>query len=212
MICVTGNKTLQVTNQELLDMASKFSAVVLDIGTGDGRFVYKQAKANPNKLVIGIDPSQNQLEIYSKKSLKDHLVNTLFLVGAAEDLLAGISNIANEIYINLPWGSLLMHVAGPSDWLIVRLRDLLKINGSLNITFGYSSDTEPKETERLLLEKLDENYIKEKLVQAYTQNGFAFKTSETITKETLKNHETTWSKKLSFGNTRPLYHLIFFKD
>ena len=31
--------------------------VIIDIGTGDGRFVYQSARQNPNKFYIGIDPN-----------------------------------------------------------------------------------------------------------------------------------------------------------
>ncbi len=36
--------------------------VVVDIGTGNGRFVYKNAKKNPTSFYIGIDPvSENMV-------------------------------------------------------------------------------------------------------------------------------------------------------
>ena len=33
------------------------AGVIIDIGTGDGRFVYQSARRNPNKFYIGIDPN-----------------------------------------------------------------------------------------------------------------------------------------------------------
>ncbi|MDQ3258004.1 MAG: hypothetical protein M3R15_29660 [Acidobacteriota bacterium] len=36
--------------------------IVLDIGTGDGRFVYAYARQNPNKFFIGIDANPRPLE------------------------------------------------------------------------------------------------------------------------------------------------------
>ncbi|GAG22056.1 unnamed protein product, partial [marine sediment metagenome] len=35
---------------------------------------------------------------------------------------------------------------------------------------------------------------------------------ETLSKEDLKNFESTWCKKLRFGKDRPLFHLLFQKD
>jgi len=37
--------------------------VIIDIGTGDGRFVYQSARRNPNKFYIGIDPVRDKSEI-----------------------------------------------------------------------------------------------------------------------------------------------------
>jgi tRNA G46 methylase TrmB len=36
-----------------------FEKNFLDIGTGDGRYVYKSALLNPQSLYIGIDPALN---------------------------------------------------------------------------------------------------------------------------------------------------------
>ena len=41
--------------------------VVIDIGTGDGRFVSAAAKENPNKFYIGIDVNVSPLEKISEK-------------------------------------------------------------------------------------------------------------------------------------------------
>jgi tRNA G46 methylase TrmB len=41
--------------------------VVIDIGTGDGRFVYQSARQNPKKFYIGIDPNVRPLEKISEK-------------------------------------------------------------------------------------------------------------------------------------------------
>ena len=41
--------------------------VVIDIGTGDGLFVYECARANPNKFYIGIDANPRPLEKVSEK-------------------------------------------------------------------------------------------------------------------------------------------------
>jgi hypothetical protein len=41
--------------------------VIIDIGTGDGRFVYRSVRRNPNKFYIGIDPNVRPLEKISEK-------------------------------------------------------------------------------------------------------------------------------------------------
>ena len=41
--------------------------MIIDIGTGDGRFVYQSARRNPNKFYIGIDPNTRPLTKISEK-------------------------------------------------------------------------------------------------------------------------------------------------
>jgi 16S rRNA (adenine(1408)-N(1))-methyltransferase len=41
--------------------------VIVDIGTGDGRYVYRSARANPGKFYIGIDVQRRSLGKVSEK-------------------------------------------------------------------------------------------------------------------------------------------------
>lgn len=41
--------------------------VIVDIGTGDGRYVYRSARADPGRFYIGIDPQRKPLEKVSEK-------------------------------------------------------------------------------------------------------------------------------------------------
>ena len=83
---------------------------MIDIGTGDGLFVYECARANPNKFYIGIDPNPRPLEKVSKKihrnPAKGGLPNVLFLQAAIEDLPSELDEVADELHIHFPWGSL----------------------------------------------------------------------------------------------------------
>jgi 16S rRNA (adenine(1408)-N(1))-methyltransferase len=64
--------------------------IVIDIGTGDGLFVFESARQNARKFYIGIDASARPLEKISekihRKPAKGGLPNVLFLHAAVEDL------------------------------------------------------------------------------------------------------------------------------
>ena len=66
---------LQPTTSSNTSMNKKHNKTIIDLGTGDGRFVFKSAQANPNNLYIGIDPSEKQLQAYSKKINTNRLEN-----------------------------------------------------------------------------------------------------------------------------------------
>ncbi len=99
------------------DLTDKFTGegVIVDIGTGDGRFVYQSARENPKKFYIGIDPNVRPLEKISekiyRKPAKGGAPNALFVQAAIEDLPAELDGVADEIHVHFPWGSLLRAVA-----------------------------------------------------------------------------------------------------
>src|ERR1044071_8966443 len=78
--------------------------VIVDIGTGDGRFVYQSARQNPKKFYIGIDANPSQLEKISqkihKKPHKGGLANAIFLQVSVEDLPSELDGVADEVHIH----------------------------------------------------------------------------------------------------------------
>ncbi|MCA1626211.1 MAG: class I SAM-dependent methyltransferase [Acidobacteria bacterium] len=83
--------------------------IILDIGTGDGLFVYQSARRNPNKFFIGIDANPRPLEKVSekihRKPSKGGLSNVLFLQSSVEDLPSELDSVADEVHVHFPWGS-----------------------------------------------------------------------------------------------------------
>lgn len=207
MKTVVGNKTEEMSKTEFGELCSKFEKVVVDLGTGDGRYVFKSAQKNTGNLYVGIDPSQKQLAIYSKKAVKNKLENTLFVVGSIEVYPEELSGVANKVLIILPWGTLLQSIVNLDGQALENIGSTIKNGGQLEIIFGYSQDAEPTEVERLGLNKLDINYIYSTMIPKFTMLGYKIDCVEKLTKKQLDQFETTWSKKLRFGQDRPIFHL-----
>ncbi|HEU4794362.1 MAG TPA: methyltransferase domain-containing protein, partial [Pyrinomonadaceae bacterium] len=100
--------------------------MIVDIGTGDGRFVYQSARQNPKKFYIGIDPNVSRLEKISekiyRKPAKGGAPNALFIQAAVEDLPAELDGVADELHVHFPWGSLLRAVAAGDVAVLRNLR------------------------------------------------------------------------------------------
>src|SRR6185295_10593129 len=109
--------------------------VIIDIGTGDGRFVYQSARRNPNKFYIGIDPNTRPLEKISEKihRKKGGAPNALFIQSAVEDLPAELDGVANEVHVHFPWGSLLRAVASGDIEVMRNLRRICAADGLLEV-------------------------------------------------------------------------------
>ncbi len=117
---------------------------MIDIGTGDGRFVSAAARANPNKFYIGIDANVKPLEKPSMKATrkpsKGGLPNALFVQAAIEDLPDELDGIADEIHIHFPWGSLLKAVATGDEAVLASLRRISAPECMLEIVIGIDPD------------------------------------------------------------------------
>jgi len=208
MKIVKGSKTEKF---DIDPIKSRYDKVILDMGTGDGRFVYKTAEENPQALVIGVDPSQKQLQTYSKKVNREKLENALFVVGSIEVLPKELKGISDEVFINFPWGSLLGGISNSDEKIIKNISSLVKEGGKLEITFGYSQDAEPAEVKRLKLDQLTEENIKSEIIPEFEKNELKLSHLSSLQKEEYFKLESSWGKKLTFGQERKIFKLIMHK-
>ncbi len=208
MKSVKGNKTVELSVEDLKEMAAKYAFVHFDLGTGDGRFVYESALRDPNTLYIGADPVEKQLREYSVKSVRKKLENTLFLVSSLENMPV-LKGTADKVSIILPWGSLLGQIVNPSDGAVRKITALLKASGELEIILGYSPDLEPSEADRLELPELSQEYIEDVVARAFIAPPGTMKLekSELFPKEKLMDIGSSWAKKLAFGRARQIYRI-----
>ncbi len=100
-----------MNSKRSLPLIDESKGIIVDLGTGDGRFVYQSARQNPARFYLGIDASANLLEKVSekihRKPAKGGLKNALFIQAAVEALPEELEGIADEVHIHFPWGSLL---------------------------------------------------------------------------------------------------------
>lgn len=55
MLILKGTKTVDLSKDELTEIIGQFDRVHIDLGTGDGRNIYKLAINDQNTFYIGID-------------------------------------------------------------------------------------------------------------------------------------------------------------
>jgi len=208
---VTGNKIEEINKQKFQEMTGGYSRVEIDLGTGDGRFVYKNALLRKDTLFIGVDPAEKQLEIYSKKAAKEKVQNLIYVVSSFEMLPSELRETADKIYVSFPWGTLLENIVKPTKGGLDKLLELLKEKGELEIILGYAQELEPSETKRLNLPPIHLGLINDIIVPAFEDRSFHAKEFYEMSKEQLGGVETTWAKKLRFGRDRKIYKLVFSK-
>ncbi len=211
MRIVKGNKILQLNKEGLNRLILPYQSVEIDLGTGDGRFVYKKSLENPQIFYIGIDPAEKQLETFSRKTIRKKLNNLLFVVGSIEILPQELLGMADKVYINMPWGSLLESIVKPVEQNLKNLRSLLKLNGTVEIVFGYAKELEPSEAKRLNLPEISLAYLKSAVIPIYEQLGFELLELQEFGTREMRSIQSTWGKSLQLEEKRHFFRILLLK-
>lgn len=186
--------------------------VVIDIGTGDGRFVYQSARQNPKKFYIGIDPNVRPLEKISekiyRKPAKGGAPDVLFIQAAVEDLPAELDGVADELHVHFPWGSLLRAVATGDVDVLQNLRRICAPDALLEVVLGLDPTRDESEIERLGLTTLSLEYVDHTLVPQYATAGFEITERGIIDTAEWPELNTSWAKRLHQNTARAITYLI----
>ena len=183
--------------------------MVLDIGTGDGLFVYRSARANPAKFFIGVDanarPLQKISERIHRKPTKGGAANAMFIQASVEDLPDELNGIAEEVSVHFPWGSLLRVVATGEVTLLRRIRGVCAGNAVLKLTIGIDRQRDSAEIRRLGLQPITEDFVGRELRPLYFEAGFDLTLAGSSGWAGLN---TSWAKRLQGTCTRQIVCLI----
>jgi 16S rRNA (adenine(1408)-N(1))-methyltransferase len=200
--------------QTSFDNLSSLTAggVIVDIGTGDGRFVYQSARENSSKFYIGIDANAKPLEKISMKATrqpaKAGATNLLFVQAAIENLPDELNDTADEIHIHFPWGSLLAVIAlGEEN----ALRSLYRIGAAgclLEVVIGIDPERDQAEVERLNLPELSGDYLKNILAPKYEAAGFLIRESGVVLRADWGQLKSAWARRLKGNDRREVVYFI----
>jgi 16S rRNA (adenine(1408)-N(1))-methyltransferase len=187
--------------------------VVIDIGTGDGRFVSAAARASPQKFFIGIDANAKPLEKISmratRKVKKGGLPNAMFVQAAVEDLPQELNGVADEIHIHFPWGSLLRAVATGDERILHSLCRIAAPGCLLEIVIGIDPERDRSELDRLGVPVISPVILHSFLIPKYLSVGFELVDSGILAHSLWSKMETSWARKLKLSEGRKVTFMRF---
>ena len=185
--------------------------IVIDLGTGDGTFVYQSAKENPDRFYIGIDANPKPLEKISekihRKPAKGGLPNVMFVQAAVEDLPLELEGVADEVHVHFPWGSLLHAVVSGESTFLRSVRAICAPGAFLEVIAGLDTERDQSEIERLGLPLLSTAYIDTVLAPRYADAGFEIIERGVLTEPEWTALKTSWAKRLR-GGTRTVVYFV----
>lgn len=194
MEIICGKITRHWSAADLAERMAGRTNVLLDLGTGDGRFVLQTAKANPGSFVIGVDACRENLV----ESSRHAPANALFVIAGAQSLPVELHGIADHVTINFPWGSLLEGLLQGEPGLLEGLQRVTRRGAAVEVRLNASALSDagwPLEPGALS--------VKEALGAA----GFRPRKPVRLGSKELRDCPTTWAKRLAFGRDPRAYYL-----
>jgi 16S rRNA (adenine(1408)-N(1))-methyltransferase len=186
--------------------------VVIDIGTGDGLFVYQCARQNPNRFYIGIDANVSPLEKISekihRKPAKGGAPNVLFVNAAVEDLPSELDGIANEVHVHFPWGSLLKAFASGDVTVLQHVRRICASEGLLELVIGLDPQRDRSELVRLSIAEFSIDFIDGVLGPKYRAAGFEIIERGTLPASDWPEFKSSWAQRLRGSSARAITYIV----
>jgi 16S rRNA (adenine(1408)-N(1))-methyltransferase len=203
MKVMSGKETVEITSEELFSRMGNRTKVMLDIGTGDGKFVYKFALLHPDWFCIGLDASSENLVEYSlkigKKPSRGGVDNVLYVIANAESIPGELHNLASLICVNYPWGSLLRGIVLANINLLENIANAAVRGAEVEILTNNNIFADPVPLGVADLPEVTESYIEQVLKPVYSRVGLEIVSYELIGKAEMKRIPTSWSGRLAFG-------------
>jgi 16S rRNA (adenine(1408)-N(1))-methyltransferase len=186
--------------------------VIVDIGTGDGLFVYRSACRNPDTFYIGIDADASGLRKISekvhRKPARGGLPNLLFVQAAVEELPSELDGVADEVHVHFPWGSLLRAVAIGDAAVLRNLRRICAPGAWLEVILGIDPERDRSEIERLGLDPFSAEFLETVLKARYQEAGFEVWEAGVLPPSEWPRIQTSWSQRLRGRGERSLIYII----
>ena len=186
METIRGKKSLDLNFNDWKGRLANYNQIILDLGTGDGRYARSLAQAHADWFVIGVDSCRENLREHSQAKLQ----NLLFIIASAQDLPHELDGLVSHITINFPWGSLLESLLAADPKLIRGLKSISRTKASLNVRLNGGALAEAGKTLEAGTDKINYNLY---------QAGWQLEPPVLMDANALKKFPSTWAKRLAFG-------------
>ena len=186
METIRGRKSLELDLTGWKAQLKAYDRIILDLGTGDGRYARTLATRRPRWFVIGVDACRENLREHSQTKLP----NLMFVIASAQDLPRELDALVSHITINFPWGSLLESLLAGDPKLMCGLKSVSRPGADLDLRLNGGAMAEAGKTleagaDRIYYHLLRANWqIKQPVI---------------MDARALKQFPSTWAKRLAFG-------------
>lgn len=186
METIRGRMSLDLDLDGLKDRLASYNRIVLDLGTGDGRYVRTLAEKQPDWFMIGVDACREKLHEHSRAKLP----NMLFVVACAQDLPCKFYGLFRQVTVNFPWGSLLESLLTGDTGMMKGLSSVVRPNARIEICLNAGA-----------LQKAGASLETgtQTIHNHMAHHGWKLQTPYPMDHRVLKHFPSTWAKQLAHG-------------
>ena len=186
MECVRGKTSAEIDMDRLARGAAGYDDVLIDVGTGDGRYVLHVARTSPNWFALGVDACRENL----RKASRNAPPNAMYVIANALALPRELGGMASRVTINFPWGTLLRGLLDGEPMLLEGLLAIARPGAALEIRLNAGA-------------LRDAGYTLEsggaRVGRALREGGFDVGDLVGLDARELRRCQTTWAKRLAYG-------------
>jgi 16S rRNA (adenine(1408)-N(1))-methyltransferase len=186
--CIRGKTSAEIGVDRLAADVAGYDDVLIDVGTGDGRYVLHVARTSPTWFAIGVDVCRDNLRRTSRKAPPNALYVVANALALPKEELGGM---ASKLTINLPWGSLLTALLNGEPMLLEGLLAISRPGAALEARLNAGALAEAGYT-------LESGAAR--IRQALHEGGFEVAGDPLwLDARELGQCPTTWAKRLAYG-------------
>jgi len=202
-------RTTVVSPAAFDDMHARYVKTSVDVGTGDGRFAYHLASADPDRLVIGVDalaePMGERAAIAARKPVKGGRPNLMFIHAAVERLPDELAHAADEVYVLLPWGRLLEGIVLARRDVLAGIAALCRTGARLVVTLNGEIWVDSTPARYTQLPVPTPEYVADVVAPGFAGVGVQLGPARYATAAEAKQLSTTWARRLGHGRDHPCF-------
>jgi 16S rRNA (adenine(1408)-N(1))-methyltransferase len=207
MLVVRGKDVAELDQAAFAALVRASERLVVDVGTGDGRFAYAYARDHPEAFVVALDPVKENLRELShrasRKPGRGGLPNVLFAWGVVERPPPELEGRADEVHVVLPWGKLASGLLLAEPDVLDGLVFLARAGATLDLVLNAEVWEEPVPVQARDLPRLTVDYVTGTLAPRYRAHGIDVRQVGTLTREEIDRLPSTWARRLSHGREHP---------
>jgi len=201
---VLGRKLSPFGESDLRAWSEVSESILIDVGTGQGKFILDAAREDPVRFCIGIDAVAENMAPAARtagaSSRKGGLPNALFVRAAAERLPGPFEELADALTVQYPWGSLMRIVSAPVVEHLRGLRALCKPGAAVSILLNHSVFEDRAYLERLGMGDIADPADNPQLPIDYARAGFGITQRDLIQGD--PPIRSAWGRHLVRGSAR----------
>lgn len=207
---VEGKALGRLGADELAARVAGVARVVVDVGTGDARAAWRLARAEPDTLVVGLDPAWQRMTDTAararRKPAKGGAPNLVLVNAAVEAAPAALDGVADAVTVLMPWGGLLRGVVTAGADVCGGLRRLARPGATLEIVIGTSIWRPPVPVELADLPELTPAALAAdgELAARWAAAGWAVDEAIVTTSIDADAPATSWARRLGSTSPEPL--------